>query len=56
MTLFQKIVQIYPTLKVDDFHPINGSIHLQNDGAGDYIAEWNHPTLEKPTDDQLKGL
>jgi type I restriction enzyme M protein len=32
------------------------TIVLQNDsdGKGDYIAAWNHPTLAKPTEDQLK--
>ena len=56
MTLFEKILQIYPALKASDFHPISGTIHLQNDGDGDYIAEWNHPTFDKPTDDKLKGI
>ena len=30
-------------------------ITLQNDsdGKGDYIAKWEHPTLVKPTDEQL---
>jgi hypothetical protein len=28
---------------------------LQNDsnGRGDYIAKWEHPTLAKPTEEQL---
>jgi hypothetical protein len=28
---------------------------LQNDSddKGDYIAKWEHPTLPKPTDEQL---
>ena len=32
-------------------------ITLQNDsdGKGDYIAKWEHPTLVKPTDDELLG-
>lgn len=51
MTLFEKIVQIYPTLTVNDFHPISGSIYLQNDGNGDYIAKWNHPSLVQPNID-----
>jgi hypothetical protein len=53
MSLFDKIKTIYPSLKDVDFEPIFGSIVLQNDGDGDYIAQWNHPTLEKPTDTQL---
>jgi hypothetical protein len=53
MTLYQKIKSIHPSLKDDDFVTV---ITLQNDsdGKGDYIAVWNHPTLAKPTEDQLK--
>ena len=33
----------------------SGVITLQNDsnGKGDYIKEWNHPTLPRPTEEQL---
>lgn len=57
MSLFEKIKQLYPSIKDSDFG-IGGSISLQNDAddRGDYIASWNHPTLEQPTDEQLKGL
>ena len=50
MTLYEKIISLYPELTNDDFHPLMGTIKLQNDsdGKGDYIAEWNHPTLPKP--------
>ena len=52
--LYDKIKQIYPELTDVDFSP-NGTITLQNDsdGKGDYIAKWEHPTLAKPTDEQL---
>ena len=30
------------------------SAENDSDGKGDYIKEWNHPTLPKPTDEQLK--
>jgi hypothetical protein len=52
MTLFEKIMAIYPELKPQDF--LN-TIRLQNDsdGKGDYIAKWEHPTLPRPTDDVL---
>ena len=55
MTLYEKIKHIYPSLTIEDFGPINGTIMLQNDsdGRGDYIKEWNHPTIPKPTDEQL---
>jgi hypothetical protein len=53
--LIEKIKTIYPSLVDKDFHPTEGSIALQNDsdGKGDYIAKWEHPTLAKPTDEEL---
>ena len=55
MTLYEKIIALYPELKEQDFVPSIGSITLQNDsdGRGDYIAAWNHPTLPRPTEEQL---
>ena len=55
MTLYEKIIQIYPNLSFEDFHPCNGTIFLRNDsdGKGDYIAKWEHPTLARPTDEEL---
>lgn len=55
MTLYEKIIAIYPQLTNQDFNPYLGTITLQNDsdGKGDYIKEWNHPTLPRPTDEQL---
>jgi hypothetical protein len=56
MTLPEKIKAIYPELQNFDF--ASGVIELENasDGKGDYIAKWNHPTLTKPTDEQLANL
>jgi hypothetical protein len=53
--LYEKIKTIYPELTDADFNPLTGIIILQNnsDGKGDYIAKWEHPTLPKPTDEQL---
>jgi len=53
--LYEKIKSIYPELIDADFSPITGTITLQNDsdGKGDYIAKWEHPTLAKPTDEEL---
>lgn len=50
--LYDKIIALYPELTDADFMTV---IRLQNDsdGKGDYIAEWNHPTLPKPTDKEL---
>jgi len=58
MTLYEKITTLYPSLTDADFSPIEGTIMLQNDsdGKGDYIKEWNHPTLAKPTQEQLDGV
>lgn len=55
MTLLEKILVLRPSLSIDDFLPITGTILLQNDsdGKGDYIAKWEHPTLAKPTDEEL---
>ena len=55
MSLYNKIITIYPDLQLEDFMTV---IKLQNDsnGNGDYIAEWNHPTLERPTEAQLAGI
>lgn len=58
MTLYEKIKMIYPQLADTDFSPIAGTIQLRNDsdGKGDYIAEWAHPTLSRPTDEQLMAI
>ncbi len=52
MTLYEQIMAIYPELTIDDFMT---TIMLQNDadGRGDYIAKWEHPTLPRPTEEQL---
>tara|TARA_B100000963_G_C22574164_1_gene647558 strand:- start:714 stop:881 length:168 start_codon:yes stop_codon:yes gene_type:complete len=52
MTLYDKIIKIYPSLKDKNLFTVG--ITLQNDGDGDYIAEWNHKTLKQPTDKELK--
>lgn len=53
MTLYEKIIKLYPELETFDF--TSGVITLQNDsdGRGDYIAKWEHPTLPRPTDEEL---
>jgi len=52
MTLYDKIMGLYPELTDRDFMD---TIRLQNDsdGKGDYIKFWNHPTLPRPTDEEL---
>jgi hypothetical protein len=51
--LFEKIKTLYPQLIDSDFIGHNATILLQDDGQGAYIASWNHPTLAKPTDEEL---
>jgi hypothetical protein len=53
MTLYEKIIALYPELSTYDF--AFGAIRLENDsdGKGDYIAKWEHPTLARPTDEEL---
>jgi hypothetical protein len=55
MTLYDKIKGLYPELQDAEFLPYTGTIKLQNDsdGKGDYIAAWEHPTLARPTEEQL---
>ena len=56
MTLYEKILAIYPELS--DYNWVAGDIRLQNDsdGNGDYIAKWEHPTLAQPTQEQLDAV
>lgn len=53
MTLYDKIITLYPKLTQTDFDLVRGSIRLENSGKGDYIAKWEHPTLARPTEEQL---
>lgn len=55
MTLYERICTLFPDLTYADFHPITGTISLRNDsdGRGDYIERWEHPTLPRPTDEEL---
>jgi hypothetical protein len=51
--MYEKLIALYPEL--ENFNFGIGVITLQNDsdGKGDYIAKWEHPTLAKPTDEEL---
>jgi len=49
MTLYEKIIELFPELTDEDFGR-RGSIILQNDGDGDYIAKWEY---SKPLTDEL---
>jgi hypothetical protein len=50
--MYDKIIALYSSLTPHDFMTV---IILQNDsdGKGDYIAKWEHPTLPRPTAEQL---
>ena len=52
MTLYEKIMTLYPELTDQDFLT---TIRLQNDsdGRGDYIASWEHSKYPRPTDEEL---
>jgi len=52
MSLWEKIIAVYPELTDDDFG-FQGRIQLKNDsdGAGDYIAKWDY---SKPIPEGLK--
>jgi hypothetical protein len=47
MSLYDKIMALYPELTAEDFQTV---IRLQNDldGRGDYIAKWEHPVFPRP--------
>ena len=55
MTLYDKIIALYPDLQPQDFLTV---IRLQNDsdGNGDYIASWEHPEYPEPTQEQLDAI
>ena len=46
---------LYSELVIGDFHPVRGTIIVRDDsdGKGQYITKWEHPTLAKPTAEQL---
>jgi hypothetical protein len=53
MTLAEKIISIYPELAGTPFPMVGIVVQNDSDGKGDYIKAWNHPTLHRPTDEQL---
>jgi hypothetical protein len=56
MSLYEKIIKIYPELIGYDFALKDIMLKNDSDGKGDYIAKWEHPTLTKPTQEQLDAL
>ena len=53
MTLSEKIISIYPELQGTPFPTLGIIVQNDSDGKGDYIAKWEHPTLAKPTDEEI---
>lgn len=55
MNLYEKILYLCPSLKNEDFYT---TIVLRNDGdvRGDYIAQWDHPTVPQPTEQQFASI
>jgi hypothetical protein len=53
--MYEKLIALYPELTIADFSPVTGTISLQDnsDGKGAFIAKWEHPTLPRPTDEEL---
>jgi len=56
MSLYEKIIKLYPELTMANFAFGTGTIVLQNDGEGDYIKSWKHPTFAEPTAQQLAAV
>jgi len=56
MSLYDKLLSVYPELANLSLREFDQYIVLQDDsdGQGAYIAKWEHPTLSKPTEDELK--
>ena len=55
MTLYEKIIKLYPSLKDKDFLFSHGAIQLQNDGQGDFIKFWSNENPQ-PTAAQLAAI
>jgi hypothetical protein len=53
-SLYEKIKALYPTLNDAEFRLEYGTIALVKEGDIEYIAKWEHPTLPRPTDEQLQ--
>ena len=53
MTLYEKIIAIYPQITDQEMVEY---IRFRNDGEGEYITKWEHPTLPRPTDEQLAEI
>lgn len=55
MSLYDKIIAIYPDLTSEDFGIDKIYLRNDSDGKGDYIAGWNNPHPQ-PTQEQLDAV
>ena len=55
-SLAEKIVEIYPELVGKNFMQVGIRVVNDNNGTPEYIAIWEHPTLPRPTQEQLDGV
>ena len=53
--LYEKIVTLYPKLTQNDFMTVI-TLRDNSDGKGAYIEKWEHPTLARPTKEQLEAI
>ena len=56
MTLYEKIIKIYSALEGKDLYSVGIILQNDSDGKGDYIREWNHDSLAKPTQSELDAV
>lgn len=56
MTLYEKIIKLYPELTPKDFMGVHIMLQNDTDGRGDYIAKWDHPDYPRPTQEQLDAI
>ena len=54
MYLNEKIKSIYPELTEDDF--VSTIVLTKELDSEEVITSWNHPTLAKPTQEQLDAV
>ena len=55
MTLYDKIIEIYPALESKDLFTVGIILENLSDGNGDCIKSWNHASLSRPTQSQLEA-
>jgi hypothetical protein len=56
MGLYEKIKTLYPELPDSPWFLVGIELRNDSDGRGDYIAKWEHPTLARPTQEQLNSV